>query len=152
MAVTSARMIQPLTSSMAAAEIVNAPNPAPPRQEHAGGRDGERGSTTVRQVPEIEFEPDQKHQKNEAELAQDGEHLPYRRIEHALKCLGEEAAEYGRTEKEAGSDLSTHEWLPHPPEERAEHARRGDDHDQLNENDEQHVLGMCTEGRHRGLL
>jgi hypothetical protein len=87
------------------------------------------------QVAEIEFHPDQEHQKDQADLTQDAEHMPAGWRENLPKQNREEASEQGWPENQAGSDLPAYLRLTQVSKEPPKYPGCRHNKNQLDDND-----------------
>ena len=118
------------------------------RQRHR--RDQQRGATRLAflQMREFEFGTDLEHQQGQAKLAEDRHRLRGLRPEQRERHVGRGPAEQRRPEQQPGNDLANGARLPQLARRDVEQPRRGDHHDQLEQDREDQILGRVDRRGH----
>src|SRR5215467_15224566 len=97
---------------------------------------------------EVEIEAYEEHEQNQTDLTEDRKNLRHRGVKNSVKQCRKHAAKERRPEYQPCGDLAADERLAETSEEHAEYSRRRNDHDQLQNNDQENVLGMAIRRRH----
>src|SRR5262249_38043898 len=107
-----------------------------------------RRTPVVAKVVEGELQAYEKHQQHEADLAENRKDLRHRRIKDSVEQRRKHSTKERRPECQSRSDLATYEGLSDSPEQGAKYPRRGDDRDQLHNNDQENILDVAASRCH----
>jgi hypothetical protein len=97
------------------------------RQHHARVRDGDRRAAAPANRRDIELEPDEKHEEDDAALGMDAQQRHDRRWKQRRGEVGSHPAEQRRPEEDAADQLTDDRGLLDPLKQVADETRRGND-------------------------